>query len=81
MAEKNETIGQYLERQANGRATTEADDLIMAGICRRMGFPKTVVTCGIVYLEGRGTIDFPPMPICQVAGMLVAAKEAKLPTI
>ena len=38
-----------------------------------MDFPRAKVTCGIVYLEGRGTLEAPPASIHQIARMILDA--------
>lgn len=46
-------------------------------ILRRIGFPKAIVVLGIVYLEGKGTIEAPPTIIHTIAKMILlkAAEE------
>ena len=66
-----ETKGQALARIASTGQSSEQDDKVITGILQRVGFPNVVVVCGIVYLEGRGTIDAPPTPISTIAGMLL----------
>jgi hypothetical protein len=66
-----ETNHQALERIAHTNLSDERDSLIIADILRRTGFPNVVVTCGIVYLEGRGTITTPPASIHGIAKMLL----------
>lgn len=77
MITKETTIRQALEQWANSNTTDDMDDRAMKQVCHRFNFPNAVVTCGIVYLEGRGTIEFPPMPIQQVAKLFqeVIAKQ------
>lgn len=41
-------------------------------LLRKIGFPKAIVTCGIVYLEGKGTIEAPPTSIHTIATMLLS---------
>jgi hypothetical protein len=67
------TIREYIEKMANANQTTGEDDGIFQGILRRIGFSQAIVTCGIVYLEGRGTIDAPPAAISQIAKMVLKA--------
>ena len=52
-------------------STTQEDDSFMKALLNRIGFPESVVTCGIVYLEGRGTIDAPPVSISSMAAMIL----------
>ena len=74
MITKETTIKEALADLATRDTTDQVDDAAMQQICQtlvfqKFNFPAAVVTCGIVYLEGHGTIDFPPMPIQQVAKM------------
>jgi len=62
-----------LKRLATSDSTTEEDNYIMQAILHKIDFPKAIVTSGIVYLEGRGTIDAPPAPICSVAKKILEA--------
>lgn len=68
-----ETIKQALQRLSTSHSTTRQDDEIMEYICRRIGFPNVVVTSGIVYLEGHGTLESPPAPISVVARQVLKA--------
>lgn len=68
-----ETIKQALQRLSTSNSTTREDDTIMEYICRRIGFPNVVVTSGIVYLEGHGTLESPPAPINVVARQVLKA--------
>jgi len=77
VTETQQTIGQWLEELANNNTSTERDDSKMANLLHRVGFSSAVVTCGIVYMEGRGTIDAPPMDIHSIARMLVGKAKAE----
>jgi len=66
-----QTVGQWLEELAGNTQSSEHDSTKMVNLLRKVGFPQAVVTCGIVYLEGNGTIDAPPMSIHGMAKMLV----------
>lgn len=70
--ETQQTIGQWLEGLANTNSSTEKDDGKMQNLLHRIGFPSAVCTCGIVYLDGKGTIDAPPTDIHSIAKMLVS---------
>ena len=67
------TIREYIEKMANSVSTVGSDDSQFQGILRHIGFPRAIVTCGIVYFEGNGTIDAPPAAISQVASMILKA--------
>ena len=64
------TVQTWLEGMAESNQSTMADSAKMQNLLRRVGFPKTVVVSGIVYLEGRGTMQAPPASIHSVAKML-----------
>ncbi len=68
---KEQTIGQWLESLMNTDSSTDKDDSKMQNLLHRIGFASAVVTCGIVYLDGQGTIDAPPTDIHSIAKMLV----------
>ena len=73
LGQGGQTVGQWLEELARSNTSNEHDEREMTNILHRFGFPAAVVTCGIVYLEGKGTMDAPPAPIQSIAGMLVKA--------
>ncbi|MFB6076238.1 MAG: hypothetical protein ABEK17_03785 [Candidatus Aenigmatarchaeota archaeon] len=49
-----ETAKDFLERLADSNKSTGEDALKMEQILKYIGFKKTRVTSGLVYLEGRG---------------------------
>lgn len=57
----------WLEGLANSTSSSEDDSSIMESMLRRMRFPKAVVTCGVVYIEGRGR----PTSIHSMAKMIL----------
>jgi len=69
--ETKKTTKQYIEELAISNTSNERDNKIMQAILRRLNFPMAVVTCGIVYLEGQGTLDAPPMLIHSIAKMIL----------
>lgn len=71
-----ESYRQYLERLTTSSQSDDHDDAVMANLLHRMGFPNAVVTCGIVYLEGRGTVDAPPCSIVTMAGIILKRGKA-----
>lgn len=68
-----QTVKQWLEGLANGTSSTDKDSRMMQNILHRVNFPQAIVTLGIVYLQGRGTIEAPPTSIHSVAKMLLTA--------
>lgn len=77
--EKPETAGQVLERLSNSDSSSEQDSRIMQAILRQTGlYPNAVVVGGVVYLDGRGTMQNPPTSIHAVAkSILKAVAEVK----
>jgi hypothetical protein len=65
-----QTIGEWVEVVATKETTSESDGITMQGLLRKVGFPLAKVVYGIVYLEGKGTIKFPPTSIQAVANSL-----------
>lgn len=65
------TVKEWLVTTSEAKSTSEEDDAMMRILLHRVGFPQAVVTCGIVYLEGHGTMEAPPCGITQVAKMLL----------
>ena len=65
------TVGEWLENLAESTISTEEDSAKMQNLLRRVGFPSAVVTIGVAYLEGKGTIEFPPTSVHSVAKMFV----------
>ena len=75
---KKRTIRDWLEELASKNESSEDDSLKMQILLRRNGaFPSAVVVLGIVYLDGRGTIEAPPTSIHSMAKMLLASFKEK----
>ena len=72
MIATEQTVGQWLEELATSNSSGDTDNQRMANLLHRVGFPDAIVTCGIVYLMGHGTIEAPPTDIHSIAKMLVA---------
>lgn len=66
-----ETYGDILNRLATTNTSSEQDGQIFQQLLRLAGFTHAIVTCGIVYLEGQGTLQAPPMSINQVAQVIL----------
>ena len=64
----------WLEQLADSTQSTEEDSRMMQGLLRMMKFHKAVVVCGIVYVDGQGTMQAPPTSIHSMARMLVKAQ-------
>ena len=61
------TVKDRLENIANNNSCNESDEILMQNLLRQCGFPKCVVTYGIVYLEGYGH----PIDIQSTAKMIL----------
>jgi len=48
------TIREWLQKMADANTSNQVDDAQMQGLLRKINFPKAIVTCGLVYLEGSG---------------------------
>ena len=70
--ETRQTVRQWLDSLANSNTSTDSDSIKMTNLLHRVGFPQAVVVLGIVYLEGKGTIDAPPTSIHAIAKMIVS---------
>jgi hypothetical protein len=71
----NETAGEVLKRLSNSESSSEEDGRIMQAILHRLGFERAVVTVGVVYLDGKGTMQNPPASIHSVAKTLIKAVD------
>ncbi|MFA5298882.1 MAG: hypothetical protein WC389_11810 [Lutibacter sp.] len=67
METKEMTVKEFLTYLSTGNTSTEYDEKYMTILLHRCGFKQAVITCGIVYLEGQGSNDCPPMSINQIA--------------
>ena len=65
------TVKDWLTELASSDTSTELDDAKMAHLLHKMDFHNAKVVCGIVYLEGRGTLNAPPMSIQSMAKMII----------
>ena len=66
-----ESVKDVLERLAKSNTSSEHDSKVMQYALRKIGFGNAVVTSGVVYLEGRGTIENPPEDIHTYAQALI----------
>jgi hypothetical protein len=65
------TVKEWLTNLSESTQSTEKDSTMMQNMLHKVGFPNAIVTCGIVYLEGHGTIDAPPTSLHSIATMLL----------
>jgi len=70
----SETIKDVLERLATTNSSSDKDSQIVQYVLRKIGFSEAVVTTGIVYLEGHGTIENPPSDIHTYAKVLLKSE-------
>lgn len=68
------TIKEWLEGLADSNQSTEQDSRMMQNLLRRI-YPECIVTSGIVYVEGRGTLEYPPMSIHTMANAILIGEK------
>ena len=68
---KETKIIDIVKRLATTDKSSEDDSLIMQLVLRKLGHKNAIVTCGIVYLDGRGTLKNPPTSIHALAKMIL----------
>lgn len=73
-------IKQYLQELNLRQSSNEKDEKVIRGILKFLGFDKVIITYGVVYLDGVGTIENPPMSIQQIAKFILNSLN-KLDTI
>jgi len=66
-----ETIKDVLVRLSSTNSSSESDSRVMQGVLRHLGWDSAVVTSGVVYLDGVGTLENPPADIHTYAKALV----------
>jgi hypothetical protein len=75
MDEENKTVLEVITELTKKDHSDDTDSMTVQYLLRKMGFNNAVVTCGIVYLEGYGTISSPPVDIHTIAKMLYEALQ------
>ena len=75
MIGEKETVKEWMERLAVTNECDDEDERMMLVVLRKLGFPNARVVYGIVYLEGKGTLDAPPADIHTTARMILATAE------
>ena len=77
---KNETLKDVLIRLAKENTSTGIDCDIISNLLRNtLDYKACFITSGIVYLDGRGTIQNPPQSIHSIARMI--CKVLKIKTV
>lgn len=69
-------LRKFLETLASKDSSTDKESEAMQELLRLTGFKKAIVTLGIVYLEGRGTIEAPPRSIHTFAKAFIEQLDA-----
>ena len=67
------TVKEWLANLATCNQSEDSDSGKMQNLLRRAGFQSAVCTCGVVYLDGKGTLEAPPTSIHAVAKLLLRA--------
>jgi len=73
-----ETILQRIEKIANSYSSSEEDAKFISHTLHLLGLKQAVVVGGIVYMEGRGTLDSPPSSIHSVARIILRLIKEKM---
>jgi len=60
---KKETNRDVLIRLSDTNTSNDRDSQVVQYLLSKLGFPRAVVTTGIVYLEGKSTLENPPVSI------------------
>jgi hypothetical protein len=75
------TVLEWLTDLASRDESNDQDSRMMTNLLHRAGWPNAVVVYGIVYLEGKGTMEAPPASIHQMAKALLTKAEKKNPGV
>lgn len=69
------TVGEWLKELADNGMSTESDSAKMQNLLHTIGFSSARVVLGIVYLDGKGTLEAPPISIHAIAKQLLQAQQ------
>ena len=69
------TVGEWLKELADNGMSTESDSAKMQNLLHTIGFSAARVVLGIVYLDGKGTLEAPPISIHAIAKQLLQAQQ------
>lgn len=75
------TVGEWLARLAATNESEDKDSIKMQNLLHRLGFDKAKVLYGVVYLEGKGTIEAPPASIHSTAKSILQMLSNNAETI
>ena len=75
MENENRTVLEVIKELSEKNTSDENDSMVIQYILRKIGYSNAIVTCGIVYLEGHGTINSPPSDINSMAKTLLKMLE------
>jgi hypothetical protein len=66
-----ETYEEVLKRLSISESSTELDSKVMEELLHKVGYHSAIVTCGIVYIEGKGTLEAPPISIHSISKLIL----------
>jgi len=66
---------EVIKTLANKNTSSQIEDKMLEVTLQKIGFPKAKTICGIVYLEGKGTLTCPPISVNSMAKHLVKNLE------
>ena len=69
---------EWLKTIREADTSTEEDSRLMQTLLRQLGYPHARVVSGIVYAEGKGTIDSPPTSIHTWARVILEIYKDKM---
>ena len=77
-ATKGQGIKSWLKELSESTKSDSADSRLMQALLFKMGYARAKVVSGVVYLEGRGTLESPPQSINKIAKTIYeAVKDVK----
>jgi hypothetical protein len=66
-----EKVVDVIKRLATTNTSTKRDEIVIEYVLKELGYANARVVSGIVYLDGRGTLQNPPTSIHAVAKALM----------
>jgi hypothetical protein len=73
------TIKEQLQNISNSNTSSLDDEKFIKIVLNRLGFNNAIVTYGIVYIEGIGTLKNPPTSINAIAKSILNALNQNKP--
>ena len=68
---ERETVKEWLDSLAARTASYGSDDIRMQNFLHMIGITNAICVYGIVYMEGKGTVNAPPVDIHTVARWVI----------